>query len=248
MGELSVGWIYLLFFIIALIYSSVGLGGGSAYTALFALLNIDPVFIPSSSMFLNVVVTLISFFINRKFFNYSRLKIVILIYIIGGIGVLIGTEIKLKVSFFYIFLGSFLILSSLFSIGGFFFERLKIRIPFKIVPIIVLLIGVVSGISGLGGGVFLSPILLFSNFPIREIPAITSFFIFVNSTTGFIKYVFNGKVNYNLILPLALVVGVGSVIGSYIGANIFTPKILRIVLSLIIAVIGVQIILRGIFL
>lgn len=81
-------YLYPLFFLFAFLYSIVGLGGGSAYTALLGISGIDYRFIPSTSLFLNVIVTLIGFLNYRVHIDFKKRKIfLILLYAFAIFGV-----------------------------------------------------------------------------------------------------------------------------------------------------------------
>jgi len=236
---------YLVFFAIALIYSSVGLAGGSAYVGFLALFSVEPRFIPSTAQFLNVVVSLIAFFNYKVHLNIKR-KSIIPTFLLAIFGVILGSNLKLKESEFFIILGLSLILAALASFIKDFIPTLKFRISESVVPFISFALGFLTGVVGIGGGIFLSPILLLANFPVKEIASITSVYILLNSSAGFIINYFRGNVNFSLVLPFSLSVLIGGFLGSYLGSFKFAPKVVRKILITIIIIIGGKILWRGI--
>ncbi len=238
--------IYLVFFIIAFIYSSVGLAGGSAYVAFLAILGIDRIYIPSTAQFLNIVVSFLGALNYKKHFQKDFLKDLVIVYILSISGVVLGSKIELSDKAFYIILGSSLIASSVLSFLRDKISKIKFSIPRYLVPFFGFSFGFLTGIVGIGGGIFLAPVLLLANFPVKLISFTTSLYIFLNSSVGFLTNVFYNKVNITLVLSLALFVAIGGFCGSYFGSNRFKPEVVKTILNVIITFIGGQILWRGI--
>jgi len=260
-------YLYPLFLIFALFYSMVGLGGGSAYVALLGISGIEHKFIPSTALFLNIIVTSIGFFNYRVHLNFKEKKVfLILLYTLSITGAFIGSKISLKRKEFLLILSISLIVASFIS---FFRDRIKSNPPYPLhqgvqspliplhqggelnVKIILVLIfgflfGFLAGLTGIGGGIFLSPILLIAGFPVKEIAGMTSLYIFLNSSSGFISHYFEGNVDFLLVLPFALLVLIGSILGSYLGSFKLKPLFIKRGLEFIIFIIGVIIIWRAI--
>lgn len=238
--------IFIIFFLVALIYSSVGLAGGSAYAGFLALLDIPHKYIPSTSQFLNVIVSSVGFFNYRIHLDLKgKWKILLPTFFFSICGVILGVNTEVGKREFYIILGSTLILSAIFSFLKDYFRSLDIKIGYKFVPVISFFLGFITGIVGIGGGIFLSPVLLFAGFPVKEIASITSIYIFFNSSAGFITNYIKGNVDISLALPVSLSVLVGGFLGSYLGSFKFSPEIVRKILITIIFIIGFQILWRG---
>lgn len=106
---------YLLFFAIAFTYSMVGLGGGTAYTAILTITNTPYKIIPSTALFLNMVVSIISFLNYRAYFPSERKSLILLVYLFGGGGTILGANLNIKEKTFFIILGIALILSAIIS-------------------------------------------------------------------------------------------------------------------------------------
>jgi Sulfite exporter TauE/SafE. len=120
---------YLLFFAIAFTYSMVGLGGGTAYTAILTITNTPYKIIPSTALFLNMVVSIISFLNYRAYFPSERKSLILLVYLFGGGGTILGANLNIKEKTFFIILGIALILSAIISFLNDFGSK---KINFKI--------------------------------------------------------------------------------------------------------------------
>ncbi|MEO0290901.1 MAG: TSUP family transporter [candidate division WOR-3 bacterium] len=235
-------FIYFLFFLFALIYSSVGLGGGSAYVALMSFCGVSHKFIPSTSLFLNVLASLIAFLNYRIHIDFkNRFKFLTLLYLLSLTGVYIGAKIVIERKLFMIVLGLVLILLSIISILENFIKKLKIRIKISFVPLFGFIAGIIAGLLGIGGGILVSSVLIFSGIGEKEIPGILSFFVMINSLFGFIIHFIRGNVNFNLILPITFSVFLGSIIGSFAGSYKLKPIYVKKILNLIILSFGVKI-------
>ncbi len=237
---------YIIFALIAFLYSSVGLGGGSAYTAILAVIGKEPKYIPSTSLFLNSIVTLLGFLNYRVHVNFPDKKFFLLaLYLLGVFGVLIGSKVKLEPSIFYLILGFALCLSSILSLLSEWIKNLTFKINQTYIPFASFFTGILAGITGIGGGIYLSPILLLSKIPVKEIAGITSLYIFVNSTVGFTSHFINGNVNFTLILPLSLCVVIGALLGAYLGSFKLPSRIIKLLLNTIILTIGIKLLWTG---
>ena len=230
----------ILFFITALLYSSVGFGGGSTYLALMLIWDIPYYIFPIIALFCNIIV------VSGNSINYIRsdnLKLKLLVpYLVGSIPfAFIGASISIEKNLFEIIL--FLILT---TAGVFLFiesksfnnDRLEIK---KISHFLSILIGSVigffSGIVGIGGGIFLSPILFLmkAGYP-KQIAATASLFILINSIFGVAgqltkEAVLNEFINF---WPLFLTVFFGGQIGNYLNIKILSNKTLALMTSLLV--------------
>jgi uncharacterized membrane protein YfcA len=227
----------ILFFITAILYSSVGFGGGSTYLALLLIWKIPFYIFPVIALCCNIIV------VSGNCFNYTKagnlnLKL-LLPYLIGSIPLaFIGGSIPIEKSFFEILL--FIILSLagfllLFKFKSFDNDNEDYRkIPKFISIIIGGILGFISGIVGIGGGIFLSPILfLIKAGKPKHIVTTASIFILINSIFGII-----GQLTKNLVLDeihnywfLFLAVFIGGQIGNFLNLKIFPARVLAFVTS-----------------
>ena len=243
----------VLFFITAILYSSVGFGGGSTYLALMLIWEIPYYIFPIIALFCNIIV------VSGNSINFVRsgninLKL-ILPYLIGSIPfAFIGASISLKKEIFEILLFLVLIIAGLFLLlesNIYNKKNLKINsIPTFISIFIGSSIGFVSGIVGIGGGIFLSPILflLKAGYP-KHITSAASLFILINSIFGVAgqltkEIVLDEFLNY---WPLFLAVLIGGQIGSYLNIRFLSNKALALFTSLLIIFVAMRLGFRVLF-
>ena len=236
----------ILFFITAILYSSVGFGGGSTYLALLLIWEIPFYIFPVIALCCNIIV------VSGNSFNYIRagnLNLRLLLpYLIGSIPLAyIGGSLPVEKSFFEILL--FVVL----TLAGFllFFkfksyddknETYK-KIP-KIFSIIIGgILGFISGVVGIGGGIFLSPILfLIKAGKPKHIVTAASIFILINSISGI-----GGQLTKNLVLTeienywfLFLVVFIGGQMGNILNIRFFPAQILALITSGLVIFISIR--------
>lgn len=238
--------IYILlisFFFVALIYSSVGFGGGSSYLALMAqpFFGLMPDTIKPAGLLCNIVVVTGGTII---FYRAGKIKLSeIWPFIIASIPLaFIGGYWKLKSDTFFILLGFTLLIAAFFL-----WMKPKSENP-ESNPVSgqILLgggIGLLSGLVSIGGGIFLSPILHLLNwFDAKKISALASVFILVNSISGLLGQITAGvSFNWQLIAPLLIAVLLGGQIGSRLGAKRFNAVYIRRITALLIFIAALNI-------
>ncbi len=241
---------YLLlisFFFIALVYSSVGFGGGSSYLALmaqpfFALL---PDVIRPTALLCNIVVVTGGTIIFYKQGKLSWKEI--WPFLIASVPMaFVGGFWKLQDALFFILLGITLLIAAVFlwmqrDTKNFSSSRMDNAIN-KVV--IGGCIGFLSGLVSIGGGIFLSPILHFLNWAeAKKISALASVFILVNSISGLIGQFSRGfpNLDWQLMISLLLAVFIGGQIGSRLGSRKFEPVYVRRITALLIFIASLNI-------
>ena len=234
----------ILFFITAILYSSVGFGGGSTYLALLLLWDIPYYIFPVIALLCNIVV------VTGNSVNYVRagnhnFKLLIP-FLIGSIPLaFLGGTLIINKNVFEILL--FLVLSIaglLLLINNRSYEDKNIKIK-KLNLIISFLIGstigLISGIVGIGGGIFLSPILflLKADEP-KNIVTTASLFILINSISGILGQLTKETVLNEIILywPLFFAVLVGGLFGNYLNLKIFSNRTLALITSLLVILVA----------
>ena len=236
----------IFFFITAILYSSVGFGGGSTYLALLLIWDIPYYIFPVIALVCNIIV------VTGNSINYLRAgnhNIKLLIpFLIGSIPLaFFGGTLKIDKEIFEILL--FLVL----SIAGFLLllnnkayenKKIIIRKLNSIVSIIIgSILGFVSGVVGIGGGIFLSPILflLKADNP-KNIVTTASLFILVNSISGVFGQLTKENIFSELIiyLPLFLSVLIGGLLGNYINLKIFSNRVLALITSLLVIFVAMR--------
>lgn len=237
------------FFVIALIYSSVGFGGGSSYLALLAL----PVFaltfpvIRSTALFCNIIVVTGGVIIFYK--DGKLLWREVWPYLLSSVPMAyIGGFWPIQQDTFFVLLGITLVIVPFLL--WFQPEEFKadppVRLPETTTVKIILggAIGLLSGLVGIGGGIFLSPGLHMLRWSEpRKISALASLFILVNSIGGLAGQMKRGipELSWQFLLPLLAAVLVGGQIGSRLGARKFNPVYIKRITAVLILVAGVNI-------
>ena len=236
----------ILFFITAILYSSVGFGGGSTYLALLLIWDIPYFIFPVIALLCNIIV------VSGNSFNYIRagnhnFKL-LLPFLIGSIPLaFFGGTLKIDKEIFEILL--FIVLSIaglLLLVNNKSYGEKKIvikKINFFISIIIGSILGFVSGVVGIGGGIFLSPILfLFKADSPKNIVTNASLFILINSISG----IFGQLSKENIIneispyWPLFFAVLVGGLFGNFLNLKIFSNRILALITSLLVIFVAVR--------
>ena len=247
--------IYLIsaFLITAFLYASVGFGGGSTYNALLILYNVDYLLIPKIALTCNLIVV-IGGTIRYQLNNLIPWKKVLPLIIFSAPFAWIGGRLPIDKELFLAILGTSLLISGIFllirkeEIEN-FSKSVNSKIGIFLYSIMSVLIGLISGLVGIGGGIFLSPILhLTKTIPSMNIAAISSVFIFVNSIAG-LSGQFMKNNNTNLINEfvgyywLFFAVLIGGSIGTYLGIKTFHPKIVRRLTAILVIYVSLRILL-----
>ncbi len=229
----------ILFSFIAFIYSSVGLGGGSSYTALLVIFGIAFPFIPTTSLLLNLIVTFMGM-INFWSSGHGNLKLILPFLITSIPMTYIAGSLALPEFIFQILL---LLTLILVAMRIYFIGELKSSLKLTSVQkwIFTLVLGAVLGFAagavGIGGGIYLVPLLVMAGLASqKEASASGALFIWVNSLTGLIARTQAGTLNIPLILPLAGAVGVGGFLGSWFGSNKFSPRTVQKIMGVVILI------------
>jgi hypothetical protein len=238
-----------LLFIVAALYSSVGHGGASGYLAILALFSVPPQLMSSTALVLNLLVSGISFVaFSRSGYRPSGLLWPL---IVGSVpAAFVGGMLVVPHSTYSFLLGVALAAAAIrlgFSIASSKdgLERRK-RPAVAVAVVTGALIGLLSGIVGIGGGVFLGPILLFLNWSnVKEAAVTCAGFIFVNSLAALAGRGYQGTLEVNSLVPFLAVTLVGGAIGSYVGAKRLPPMILRRLLALVLLIAAVKLFAAG---
>jgi len=230
----------ILFLVTAILYSSVGFGGGSTYLALLLISGIPYFIFPVIALSCNIIVVV------GNSFNYIRagnLNIRLLLpYLIGSVPLAyMGGSLPIDKIYFEVLLFIVLVLagtSLLFNFKSYDDNKKS----YKKTPILISLsigsfLGFVSGVIGIGGGIFLSPVLfLLRAGKAKHIATTASLFILINSVSGIV-----GQLSKNDIFVemqnywhLFLAVLIGGQIGNYLNLKIFSTSVLALLTSILI--------------
>lgn len=235
------------FFLIALVYASVGFGGGSSYLALLAqpVFHLLPEVIRPTALLCNIVVVT-----GGTILFYRDKKIVwkeVWPFLVASVPMAyLGGLWKLSDHIFFVILGITLVLASVFlwiQPRGDDGENRR----FNNMAANMGLgggIGFLSGLVSIGGGIFLSPVLHFLHWSeVKKISALASLFILVNSISGLAGQFQRGLPNLqaSYIIPLLLAVLAGGQLGSWLGARKFNPLYIKRITALLILITGLNI-------
>jgi len=240
MAEIALPWtIFPLFFLIAGLYASVGQGGASGYLALFALYGIASPAVPPVALALNIIVASLSFLAFKKGGHFSA-RMFIPFAVTSVPAAFLGGLIPLSSSVFTWLLGLSLLAAALMTYHSRYQERETRPIPMRTLWTFGspagFLLGFVSGMIGLGGGVFLAPLILLAGWgDAKKAAALSSAFIAVNSVSGLTGHILRGNFDLRTVLVLGAAVIVGGAAGAYAGAGILPERTLRIILAAILA-------------
>lgn len=211
----------IIFFIVAFIYSSVGLGGGTSYTALMAIFGFNALTIPMISLSLNLIVTTVGSynFIRNKHANFK----LILPFLISSIPLAyLGGSLKIPKEIFY-----WLLLISLIFVAAriYLWQNVTIKSNFSqkekfIISLISgSVLGLIAGIVGIGGGIYLVPLIIILGLGSeKEAAACGAIFIWLNSASGLLSRLQFNTIDLTSYIPLLIAVLAGGTLGSYMGS------------------------------
>ena len=237
----------ILFFVTAILYSSVGFGGGSAYLALLLISGVPYFIFPMLALSCNIIV------VSGNCFNYIRagnLNLRLLIpYLIGSMPLaFIGGSLPIEKKLFEILLFLVLTIAGILLLLNFRSyddkEESYRKIPIIISILIGGILGFISGIVGIGGGIFLSPILfLIKAGRPKHIVTTASLFILINSLSGIV-----GQLTKNAVISeipnywfLLLAVLIGGQVGNFLNLKIFPTRILALVTSCLVLFVAIRV-------
>lgn len=236
----------IFFFITSILYSSVGFGGGSTYLALMLIWEIPFYIIPILALCCNIIV------VSGNSINYIRsgnLNFNLLLpYLVGSIPfAFFGASISISKELFEILLFVILFIAGILLLiknKSYSKDQIEINSIPKIISILVgSIIGFISGIVGIGGGIFLSPILflLKAGYP-KHIATTASLFILINSIFGVAgqltkNIVFDEFLNY---WPLFLCVLIGGQIGNLLNIKFLSNKTLALITSILVIFVSIR--------
>lgn len=229
-------------FLVAFLYSSVGHAGASGYIAVMSLAGLAPATIKPIALTLNIVVAVIGtyqfwragHFSWRLFWPFAILSIPL---------AFVGGYINLPTHVFKLLVGVVLLFSAVY-----FFVRAPLsdaaREPSHTIAIPVGGgLGLLSGLTGTGGGIFLTPLMLFMHWAtVKRTAAVSALFILVNSISGLAGNISSTRNFPTFALVLVAAVIVGGTAGSYLGSRRFEPAVIKRLLAIVLLIAGCKLI------
>lgn len=223
----------IAFLVVAFLYASVGHGGASGYLALMALLNMSPLVMKPTALILNLIVSLVSFlsFYKARHFKSAMFWPLVVTSIPAAY---LGSIIPVSEPLYKKILAIVLLIAVI---------RMLLKPPSadKIstpkwywLSLAGAVIGMLSGMIGMGGGILLSPLLLMMGWAtMQQTAAISAIFIFLNSASGMLGQLKNGfDLAPSMFIIIAFVL-VGGWLGAYMGSSRFKTTELKFILALV---------------
>ncbi|MEN9579952.1 MAG: hypothetical protein RJA70_2961 [Pseudomonadota bacterium] len=242
MAPESLAMLTLGIFVVAFLYSSVGHAGASGYIAVMSLLSVAPTAIKPTALTLNILVACIGafqfwragHFSWRLFWPFALLSVPL---------AFLGGYINLPTHTFKVLLGAIL----LYSAARFLLRPPPEQDATEPRRLVALLsgggIGLLSGLTGTGGGIFLTPLLLFMHWAkTKPAAAVSALFILVNSIAGLLGYFSSTKQFPAFALVLVVAAGIGGTLGSYFGSRRFDPVVIKRFLAVVLLIAGTKLI------
>jgi uncharacterized protein len=229
--------------VIGFLYSSVGHGGASGYIAVLSLFGVMPTAYKPLILVINIIVASLAF-IQFYRAGYFRWKITWPFLITSVPLAFLGSQVPVEDKLYNLLLGLALILPIIRLVGVFPSAKTENKsLPLVWALVIGAIIGFLSGVLNIGGGIFLSPVLiLFAWANSKEAAASSAIFIVINSISGLLgsldKPILLNETSYSWVIAIV----VGGIIGSYIGSHRFKYKTVQYVLAAVLTVACVKLI------
>lgn len=234
--------------LVALLYASVGHAGATGYIAVMTLLGLEPAVIRPTALVLNVIVASIATIQFRRAGHFRRR----LFWPLAAASIpcaAVGGGIELSTAAFTAMVGVVLVISSLQLLRDASAGKLRDEddggMPAaRLLPVALLVglggaIGLLSGLTGIGGGVFLTPALLaLQAASVRQVAGVTAPFILVNSLAGLGGGIVMGRGLVGVSGPVVAAAVIGGVVGSHLGAFRLPVRILKAVLAAVLGFAG----------
>jgi len=235
-------WLGAAIFIVAVLYSSVGHAGASGYIAAMSLASLAPEVIKPTALALNILVASIAcwhflragHFAWRTFWPFALLAVPM---------AFVGGHVALPAQAFKLLVGAVLLVAA-----ARFVVRSQDDPPSTDPPVAAALgwgavIGLLSGLTGTGGGIFLTPLLLHMRWAqAKRAAAVSALFILLNSVAGLAGNVASTRQLPAYLLALLGAAALGGFVGSYLGSRHFAPAWIKRFLALVLLIAGLKLI------
>src|SRR5437667_748745 len=235
-------FLFLAIGLVAFLYSSVGHAGASGYIATMILFGIAPTIIRPTALVLNILVASIGAFQFWRAGHFSW-KLFWPFALLSIPAAYLGGYLQPSASILRILIGIVL----LFSAARLVFRRSdpsQTAVPSRPMAVSVGAgLGFIAGLTGTGGGIFLTPLLLFCRWAhIRQAAAVSALFIWVNSIAGLIGYF----TAVHSVPTLAIVLGAAAIVGVFVGSRLgsrhFPTRTISILLAIVLTIAGAKLI------
>lgn len=243
---LTVLLIASIIFFVAALYSSVGHGGASGYLAVLSLFAFPPSVMSSTALILNILVAGVGTvsFARAGHFSFRKAWPFVLLSVPGA---LLGGYLRISEEVYSLLLAVVLVFAAyrMFSSAG---DRSPDEATANPSASVALAggagIGFLSGIVGVGGGIFLSPIMILLRWgTTKQVAAISAFFIVVNSLAGLGGRAIRGGLELETIWPFVVAAFLGGFLGSSMGSTRLSGPLLRRLLALVLLIASLKLVL-----
>lgn len=241
-------WLYPAIAVVAMLYSAVGHGGASGYIGVLSLLSFPGQSVATTALILNVIVAGISSlaFIRQKHFSWKLLWP----FLLGSVpAAFIGGYWKMSAGIYSLILAVTLLLVAirLIFIKLPETDELHLREAGKTAAAgCGAGIGLISGMVGIGGGVFLTPLLVLTRWSETKTAAgVSAVFIVVNSLSGLAGRAISAELDCGVLLPLVVPGTIGGLIGAQLGAKKLSAPVLRKVLAAVLLIASFKLVLKA---
>lgn len=234
--------------VVAFLYSSVGHAGASGYIAVMTLAGLDPLAIKPTALALNILVALIatSQFYRRGHFSWPHFWPFAVLAVPMAF---IGGYFNLPATIFKIVIGMILVGSAIQLLVRPAGVAAETTPPRRVAIPVGGALGLLAGLTGTGGGIFLTPLLLLMRWSTAKTAAgVSAPFILLNSTAGLLGNVSSTQHFPAFVIPIALAAGLAGLAGSYYGSVIFTQATVKRLLAVVLLIAGSKLLLTAGFL
>ena len=240
----SLALICLAIALVAFLYSSVGHAGASGYIAVMTLFGLAPAVIKPSALVLNIIVASLTSWQFWRAGHFSW-KLFAPFAVLSVPFAFLGGYVNLPTHLFKILVGIVLLFSAIRFMIETKSEDEETTPPAKIVAVSVGAgLGLLSGLTGTGGGIFLTPILLMKRWAkTKNAAAVSALFILVNSISGLSGNLSSTKELPLFTLSFSVAALLGGACGSYLGSRQFSPTVIKKLLSAVLLIAGLKLML-----
>jgi len=240
--------ISVLIFIVAALYSSVGHGGASGYLAVLSFFAVTPAAMSSTALVLNVLVAGVAMFSYYRAGHLSW-KLSLPFIVLSIPMAFVGGLLRVSDRTYFVILAVVLVIAAFrlaISVSRGDPDAAQRKVSWPVSLPVGAGIGLLSGAVGVGGGIFLSPVMLLMRWAdAKKTSATSAFFILVNSLAGLGGRVAKGGLEFVDMLPLILTAFLGGLAGSHFGANKFSGMLLRRLLAVVLVVASIKLVLAS---
>ena len=235
------------FLVVSALYSSVGHGGASSYLAILVLAGYPREGIAPTVLALNILVTLLGT-INYYRAGHFEARLLLPFILTSIPAAYVGGSLHVSEQTLSIILGLTLLVAGLrfviFTKPVAARQVLSRKLLFGVGLPVGFVLGFLAGLIGIGGGIFLSPLLLVMGWAdAKKTAALSAAFILLNSLSGLTAHVIKGAADWTLLGVLAITVLIGGGIGSYMGAFRLLPVTLQRLLGLVLLVAALKLLI-----